>query len=77
METGCITLFGPLKQILLKLKIFFLQICTLAEQVMRNTLLGVWSNSLLINFEKLLTELNGSHYTELENLNLNLDFEFQ
>jgi hypothetical protein len=56
---------------------FFLQICTLAEQVMRNTLLGVWSNSLLINFEKLLTELNGSHYTELENLNLNLDFEFQ
>jgi hypothetical protein len=30
-----------------------------------------------INSVKLLTELNGPHYTELENLNLNLDFEFQ
>jgi hypothetical protein len=39
--------------------------------------LGVWSNLILINSEKSHTECNGPHYTELETLNLNPDFEFQ
>jgi hypothetical protein len=33
--------------------------------------LGVWSNSILNNSEKLQTEINCPHYTELEN------FEFK
>jgi hypothetical protein len=39
--------------------------------------LGVWSNSIPINFEISQTELNGPHYTELETMNLNPGFEFQ
>jgi hypothetical protein len=35
------------------------------------SLLGVWFNSIPINSEKLLTEVNGPHYTELGN------FEFK
>jgi hypothetical protein len=35
------------------------------------SIFGVSSNSIPINYEKLLTELNGSHYTELGN------FEFK
>jgi hypothetical protein len=31
---------------------------------------GVWSNSAPINFEKLTTELNGPHYTELGRLRI-------
>jgi hypothetical protein len=33
----------------------------------------VWSNSIAINYKKLQTELNGTHYIELENPG----FEFQ
>jgi hypothetical protein len=33
--------------------------------------LGVWSNSIAINSEKSMTELNGSHFTEVMN------FEFK
>jgi hypothetical protein len=39
--------------------------------------LGVWSNSIPINYEQLQTELNGPHYIELETSNLNPNFEFQ
>jgi hypothetical protein len=37
----------------------------------------VWSYSTPINSEKSQTGLNGPHYTEFENLNLNPGFEFQ
>jgi hypothetical protein len=33
-------------------------------------LLGVWPNSITINYEKLQTELNGPHYTELDNFEI-------
>ena len=35
------------------------------------------SNSTPANYQKLSTELNGPHYSELETSNLNLDFEIQ
>jgi hypothetical protein len=35
------------------------------------SLLGVWSNSIKINSEKLTTGLNSPHFTEVEN------FEFK
>jgi hypothetical protein len=31
------------------------------------SILEVWSNSIPLNSEKLPTELNGSHFTEIEN----------
>jgi hypothetical protein len=34
------------------------------------SLLGVWPNSIPINKEKLQTELNGSHYTKLDNFKI-------
>jgi hypothetical protein len=37
--------------------------------------LEAWSKSIPVNSEKLVTELNGPHCTEL--LNLNSDFEIQ
>jgi hypothetical protein len=33
-------------------------------------LLGVWPNSILINYEKLQTELNGPRYTKLDNFEI-------
>jgi hypothetical protein len=39
------------------------------------SLLGVWSDSAPINFEKSTTELNGPHITEFGRLNLTLDLE--
>jgi hypothetical protein len=41
------------------------------------SLLGVWPNSIPINFEKLPTRLNGETLQKLKTLNLNPDFEFQ
>jgi hypothetical protein len=35
--------------------------------------LKVWSKSILINSEKIMTELNGPHYTEFDNF----EFEFR
>jgi hypothetical protein len=37
----------------------------------------VWSNSIAINYKKSQTELNGTHYIELETSNLNSGFKFQ
>jgi hypothetical protein len=39
------------------------------------SILEVWSNSIPINSQKLLTELIGSHYTKTYTLNSNPDFE--
>jgi hypothetical protein len=41
------------------------------------SLSGVWSNSILINSQKLLTESIGPHYLELGDFKFNPDFEFQ
>jgi hypothetical protein len=38
------------------------------------SLLGVWSDSALINSEKSSTELNGQHCTELGNFEFNSRF---
>jgi hypothetical protein len=39
---------------------------------LRGTLciLRVWPNSILINYKKLQTELNGPHYTKLDNFEI-------
>jgi hypothetical protein len=73
LETGCIDLFGPLKQILLDLSNF----CRFENLYKKSygtiSILRVWSNSIPINCHNLLTESIGPHY--IDTPNLNPDFE--
>jgi hypothetical protein len=59
------TLFGPLKQIFPKLNNFYKFVNLWNKLSETLYILGVWSKSIPINSEKLLTELNGPHCTEL------------
>jgi hypothetical protein len=66
-KLGCIALIGAMKQILSELNFFF-RFPHLYNSLWGTlSLLEVWSQSIPINSEKILTKLNGPHYTELEN----------
>jgi hypothetical protein len=62
----CITLFGPFKQILIDLNNF----CIFAHLYNKSSgtisLLGVWSNSIPINSQNLLTQPISPHYRDFE-----------
>jgi hypothetical protein len=67
---GSLALFGPSKQILPKLQIFYRFAYLYNKSPGTMPLLGVWSNLVPTKYQKLLTEPIGPHYPELENFEI-------